>query len=124
MSAEYRSFRRHFADLSESIQDPTILASRLYSAGMLSRERRNSISFLQLSVEQIGQLLDAVEGQIKVDSQNFYKFVDELEKDTPMHHLCDKMRSTCGEPLIMYVICMHHQVANVAVCRSTQVTHP
>ena len=103
MSAEYQSFRRHFADLSESIQNPTTLASRLYSADILSRERRNNIGSLQLSVEQIGQLLDAVEGQIKVDSQNFYKFVDELEKDSPMHHLCDKMRSTCGEPLIMHV---------------------
>ena len=107
MSAEYQSFRRHFADLSESIQNPTTLASRLYSVGLLSRERRNIISFLQLSVEQIGQLLDAVEGQIKVDSQNFYKCVDELEKDSPMHHLCDKMRSTCGEPLIMYVYVLY-----------------
>ena len=98
MSAEYQSFRRHFADLSESIQNPTTLASRLYSADMLSRERRNNIGSLQLSVEQIGQLLNAVEGQIKMDSQNFYKFVDELEKDSPMSHLCDRMRSTCGEP--------------------------
>ena len=98
MSAEYQSFRRHFADISESIQNPTTLASRLYSAGMLSRERRNNIGSLQLSVEQIGQLLDALEGQIKVDSQNFYKFVDELEKDKPMCHLCDKLRLTCGEP--------------------------
>ena len=74
MSAEYQSFRRHFADLSESIQNPTTLASRLYSAEILSREKRNNIGSLQLSVEQIGQLLDAVESQIKVDSQNFYKF--------------------------------------------------
>ena len=98
MSAEQQSFRRHFADLSESIQNPTTLASRLYSADMLSRERRNNIGSLHLSVEQIGQLLDAVEGQIKVDSRKFYKFVDELEKDSSMCHLCDKMRSTCGEP--------------------------
>ena len=42
-------------------------------------------------------LLDSVEGQIKMDPQNFYKFVDELEKDSPMQHLCDKLRSTCGE---------------------------
>ena len=80
MSAEYESFRRYFADLSDTIQNPTTLASRLYSAGILSRERRNNISSLQLpEVQQIRQLLDAVEGQIKVDSQNFYKFVDELE---------------------------------------------
>ena len=102
MSAEYQSFKRHFADLSESIQDPATLASRLYSADMLSRERRNNISSLQLPVEQIGQLLDAVEGQIKVDSRNFYKFVDVLEEESTMCHLCDKMKLTYGEPLIMY----------------------
>ena len=103
MSAEYRSFRRHFADLSESIQNPTTLARRLYSADMLSVENRNNIGSLQLPVEKIGQLLDAVEGQIKMDSQTFYKFVVALEEDSPMRHLCDKMRSTCGEPLIMHV---------------------
>ena len=42
-------------------------------------------------------LLDSVEGQIKMNPQKFYKFVDELEKDSPMQHLCDKLRSTCGE---------------------------
>ena len=114
MSEEYQSFRRHFANLSESIQNPKTLASRLYSAGLLSRERRNNISSLQLSVEQIGQLLDAVEGQIKVDFRNFYKFVDELEKDSPMRHLCDKMRSTCGEPLI--ILCLKwHQLSSHAM---------
>ena len=113
MSAEYQSFRTNFADLSDTIQNPKTLASRLYSADMLSRERRNNIESLQLPVEQIGQLLDAVEGQIKMDSQNFYKFVDELEKDGSMRHLCDKMRrSTCGEPLIIVIRLKLHQLSS------------
>ena len=116
MSAEYQSFKRHFANLSDTIQDPTTLASRLYSADMVSRERRNNIGSLQLLVEQIGQLLDAVEGQIKVDSQNFYKFLEVLEEESTMCHLCNKMRSTCGKPLIMDV-CMQNQVANGSLCR-------
>ena len=47
--------------------------------------------------QQRTELLDAVERQISLDPQIFYKFVDELEKDSPMQHLCDKLRSTCGE---------------------------
>ena len=42
-------------------------------------------------------LLDAIETMISMDPHNFYKFVGELEKDSPMQHLCDKLRSTCGE---------------------------
>ena len=43
------------------------------------------------------ELLNATEAVIKINPQIFYKFVDELEKDSPMQHLCDKLRSTCGE---------------------------
>ena len=96
-SAEYQSFQKHFADLSDSIQSPTSLATRLYSANLLSRDTRRSIYSLQMLTQQMETLLDSVEGQIKMDPQNFYKFVDELEKDSPMQHLCDKLRSTCGE---------------------------
>ena len=31
------------------------------------------------------------------DPHSFYKFVDKLEKDSPMQHFCEKPRSTCGE---------------------------
>ena len=92
-----RTFKKHFADLSDSIQSPTSLATRLYSADLLSRDTRRTICSLQLPTQQVETLLDSVEGQIKMDPQNFYKFVDELERDSPMQHLCDKLRSTCGE---------------------------
>ena len=94
---EYRVFKKYFADLSECIQNPATLAGRLYSADLLSRDTKRTIYLLERPAQQITELLDAVEGQIRLDPQNFYKFVDVLEKDRPMQHLCDKLRSTCGE---------------------------
>ena len=97
-SAEYRSFKKHFEDLFNSIQAPIALSVRLFTAGLLHPATRKAIRSLEHKPsEQMSELLDAVEGQIIVDPQNFYKFVDELEKDRPMQHLCDKLRFTCGE---------------------------
>ena len=50
----------------------------------------------------VSELLNAIDTTINLDPQSFYKFVDELEKDSPMQHLCDKLRSTCGECDIVY----------------------
>ena len=97
-SAEYRSFKKHFEDLFRSIQEPIALSMRLFNAGLLHTETRISICSLeQMPSLQRSKLLDAVEGQIIVDPQSFYKFVNELEKDRPMQHLCDKLRFTCGK---------------------------
>ena len=92
-----RAFQKHFADLFEGIQEPVSLSLRLFSAGLLHRDTRRTICSLERPVQQRTELLDAVERQISLDPQNFYKFVDELEKDSPMQHFCDKLRSTCGE---------------------------
>ena len=98
-SAEYRSFRDHFADLFESIQNPTTLSARLYSAGLLSSETRKRVcSRTLVDSDKVSELLDATETAIRLDPQNnFYKFVEALEKDSSVQHLCSKLRSTCGE---------------------------
>ena len=96
-SAEYRSFQRHYADLYKSIGDPTSLAAELYSAGLLSRETRMNISDLTLRQQKVSVLLDATETTIRLDPSNYHKFVEALEKDSSMQHLCGKLRSTCGE---------------------------
>ena len=96
--AEYRSFKKHFEDLFNSIQEPIALSVRLFTAGLLHTATREAICSLEQNPSlQRSKLLGAVERQIVVDPQNFYKFVDELEKDRPMQHLCDKLRFTCGE---------------------------
>ena len=97
-SAEYRAFQRHFADLFKSIGDPTSLAAELYSAGLLSRETRKRIySRTLVESDKVCELLDATETAIRLDPSNYHKFVEALEKDSSMQHLCGKLRSTCGE---------------------------
>ena len=96
-SAEYRSFQRHYANLFKSIGDPTSLAAELYSAGLLSRETRRKIFELPLTEQKVSELLDATETAIRLDPSNYHTFVEALEKDSSMQHLCGKLRSTCGE---------------------------
>ena len=97
-SAEYRAFQRNFADLFKSIGDPTSLAAELYSAGLLSRETRKRIySRTLVESDKVSELLDATETAIRLDPSNYHKFVEALEKDSSMQHLCGKLRSTCGE---------------------------
>ena len=47
--------------------------------------------------EKVSVLLVAIETTIRLDPQKFSKFVEALEKDSSMQHLCGKLRSTCGE---------------------------
>ena len=96
-SAECRSFQRHYADLLETIGNPTPLAARLYSAGLLSRHTRDKINELTLREQKVTELLVATETTIRLDPSNYPQFVEALEKDSSMQHLCGKLRSTCGE---------------------------
>ena len=108
-SAEHRSFRNHYADLLETIKNPTPLSKRLYSAGLLSFETRKNIFDLILRRQKVTELLREIETRILLDSQNLYKFVEELEKDssTSLKELCDKLKSTHGECVLSECVCTH-----------------
>ena len=104
-SAEYRSFVKHLQVLSDGIetlaQNPTELAIRLYTADgqyLLGLPPSKIISGLPTTGQKVSALLDATKTRLSgFDSRYFYKLVDELEKESSMQHLCDKLRSTCGE---------------------------
>ena len=106
-SAEYRSFRSHYAVLFESISSnpsTTTLAARLLSvsAGLLSRDTRKKIAGRGLTdSEKVSEILDTIETSINLEPQNFQKFVVELEKDSSLRELCSKLRSTCGECVLV-----------------------
>ena len=89
----------HYADLLETIKNPTPLSKRLHSAGLLSCETKKRICDLMILRQQkVAELLEAIETKILSDSQSLYKFVEELEKDNSasMKELCHKLRSTLG----------------------------
>ena len=96
-SAEYLSFKIHEAALLEHIKNPTPLSKHLHSAGLLTSETKKNIRNLILRQQKVCELLDATETEIRLDPSNYHKFVEALEKDSSMQHLCGKLRSTCGE---------------------------
>ena len=96
-SAEYRSFKSHYADLFNGIQNPVSLSASLYAVDLLPRDTKRRINELALTEQKVSELLDAMETAIRLDPMNFHKFVKAMEKDSSMQHLCDKLRFTCGE---------------------------
>ena len=96
-SAELRSFKMHYTDLLMNIHNLAELSERLFAADLLSFYMIQAICSLKKPVQRLVKLLDTVEIQISLDPLKFDTFVKELRKDRPMQHLCDKLRSTCGE---------------------------
>ena len=93
-----------------SLHNPTTLAARLFSAGLLSRDTRRKIVGRGLTdSEKVSEILDAIEAMIiRLEPRNFHKFVEELEKDCSLRELCGKLRSTRGECVLVHsaVSCM------------------
>ena len=94
-SVEHRSFKIHYGELISAIQNPIALFDRLHTANLLPQG--TAIQINTLPTEQMQELMDAIETSIQRDSENFYKFVEVLEEDSSIQHLCGELRSTCGE---------------------------
>ena len=47
--------------------------------------------------EKVSILLVEMDTTIRLDPSNYHKFMEALEKDSSMQHLCGKLRSTYGE---------------------------
>ena len=86
--------RLHIDDLFNTINKPTALAVRLFSAGLLSSHARHQIFATE---RKMSNLIDAIQASIQLEPQNFYVIVNELDKDSSLKELCGKLRSTCGE---------------------------
>ena len=80
-----------------------LLYCRLQSAGLLPHDESMKISDIASTKLGMSELLDAVEEMIHSNSGNFYKFVDELEKDSTMWPICNKLWST-GERAFIGVL--------------------
>ena len=94
-SPESKAFQKCYGLLYDSIDSPKSLAMWLYSCELLTKATRKKISSLDSQSADV--LLDAVEGQIKTDPRNFYKFLEQLGKEKSMQNLCRKLKDTCGE---------------------------
>ena len=80
-----RSFRDNYANLYKSISDLTSSGSGTVHFRVYCRVRRRmNVSDLTLRQQKVAEGLDATETTIRLDPSNYHKFVEALEKDTPL----------------------------------------
>ena len=100
-SAEYRAFRKCFADLAgaSGILDPGWLADQLYSKELIGRDlRRGSHNQAVEGREKIERLLSAVEDQIVASpTTKFREFLDVLKNEPSLQHLATRLKNTHSE---------------------------
>ena len=85
-----------------------LLYCRLQSAGLLPHDGSIKISHITSTELGVSELLDAIEEMINSDPRNFYKFVDELEKDTTMWTICNKLWSTGEHSVVFWCNLTYH----------------
>ena len=66
-SVEYRSFKSHYADLFNGIQNPVSLSASLYAVDLQSRDTKKKINDFQITEDKVSELLDATETAIRLD---------------------------------------------------------
>ena len=91
--AECRAFRKCFADLTEGITDPGLLAVQLYSKDLIGRDIRTETNNRAIAVrERTVMLLSAVEDQIVTSPDtNFRKFLEVLQIQPHLHNLATRL---------------------------------
>ena len=73
VTSEYFIFRKHYATLCDTIQDPLTLAVQLYIRGIITKAVRGHTFALGLSTSQKSNaLLSAVEEQIRLNPETFH----------------------------------------------------
>ena len=100
-SAEYRAFRKCFADLAgaSGILDPGWLADQLFTRKLVGPDlRRAAHNQAVEGREKIERLLSAVEDQIVASpTTKFREFLNILQNESSLQHLAIKLESTCQE---------------------------
>ena len=91
-SPESVAFRECYGALYDGIQSPVTLVPHLYSARVLTVEKRDE---LMNHDKPIAPMLEAVEQQIKTKPQVFHDFVKLLANEGVMQELCDLLDKAC-----------------------------
>ena len=94
-TVEAKTMRKHYADLTQAIQDPLRLAANLYSENLIARNVLDStIESPHTKVEKTMHLLQAVSDQIANNPEDFHSFLAVLRKDSSLEVTAMLMSST------------------------------
>ena len=101
-TVEAKTMRKHYADLTQAIQDPLRLAAKLYSENVIARNVLDStIESPHTKVEKTMHLLQAVSDQIAINPQDFNCFLTVLKKDPSLQAAAELINSTYSKSLAL-----------------------
>ena len=103
------------SDLYSALTSPDAIAVSIYSAGIISRDKRDEITSYEQGFKKKTALLSAVESQIDQNAQVYYEFLKVLSRDASTHAICSKMREECGESLCVNILVLRVYTWNVCV---------
>ena len=95
-TAEYHTFKEHYARLVHAIQNPLSLATQLFTRSVIDSsllQRVNTLGFT--TFQNTTTLLTAVLGKIQTDPRMFYEFLSALNEDPSMQSLVKSMQGKC-----------------------------
>lgn len=92
--------RKHYADLTQAIQDPLGLAAKLYSENVIARNVLDStLESTCTKVQKTMHLLQAVSDQIAINPKEFHSFLTVLKKDSSLQAAAELINSTYSKSL-------------------------
>ena len=95
---EYKVLNSHIADISNAIQNPTDLSKELLQAELIGFSVHKDVCSPGLEHSyQVNKLLQCVQSQIEISTDNFYLFIEVLEKDPTLSGLCKQLKLKCSK---------------------------
>ena len=102
-SAESKAFREISGDLIEFIEDPHILAWKLYSKNLIEKDVREKATLNTVPrFEQCMAIVEALERQIGLEPKRLCDFLEVLRSDDSNLPLYERLNAVYGELFICY----------------------
>ena len=97
-TVEAKTIRKHYADLTQAIQDPNRLAAQLYSDDVIARGVLDStLVSSSTRFDKSMCLLQVVSDRITADPKVYDEFIAILRKDSSLQTTADLMNTTYGK---------------------------
>ena len=97
---ESKVFIKHYSELQNGLQSPSLIAGELYSMNIIDQNVRDAVQMTTSPVhERNAILLNAIERAISSDPQCFHQFMDILDDDPTTRPLHMKLKYTYYDKL-------------------------
>ena len=94
-SKEFLALKKASAEINAAIQSPLTLSGELFAEGLMAQALYDNMGDYK-NDERKHYIMKTVLQKVKEKCENFYLFVEILEKDPSMITITQRLRSKCG----------------------------